>query len=78
MLTLVNDLDTPHVAKVLVGVKKEPLKEYLGSFPETQRKAVRAVALDMCDTFYAAIADVIPESFDKIVYDRFHVHAARL
>ena len=73
VLTLVNDLDTPRVTKVLVGVKKEQLKEYIGSFPEPQRKAVRAVALDMCDTFYAAIADVIPESFNKIVYDRFHV-----
>lgn len=73
VLTLVNDLDTPRVAKVLVGVKKEPLKEYLGSFPEPQRESVRAVALDMCDTFYAAIAEVIPESWNKIVYDRFHV-----
>ena len=72
MLTLVNDLDTPHVTKVLVGVKKEPLKEYIGSFPETQRKAVRAVALDMCDTFYAAIADVIPESFAKVCHDHFN------
>ena len=27
----------------------------------------------MCDTFYAAIVGVIPESWSKIVYDRFYV-----
>jgi transposase len=27
----------------------------------------------MCDTFYAAVAETIPEAAQKIVYDRFHV-----
>lgn len=73
VLTLVNDLDTPRVTKVLVGAKKEPLTEYLGSFPAPQREAVVAVAIDMSDTFYGAIAATIPGAVDKIVYDRFHV-----
>jgi transposase len=73
MLTLVNDLDILRVTKVLTGVKKEPLKDYLGCFPESQREFVRAVALDLCDTSYPAIAEVIPESWSKIVYDRIHV-----
>ena len=42
-------------------------------YPEEIRKQVSAVALDMCDTFYAAVAETIPEATDKIVYDRFHV-----
>jgi transposase len=73
VLTLVNDLDKPRVTKVLYGAKKEPLREYIASFPEEQREAVRAVAIDMSDTFYGAIAATIPGAADKIVYDRFHV-----
>ena len=73
VLTLVNDLSQGCVIQVLSGKKREPLKEYLESFPEEQRQQVRAVALDMCDTFYAAVAAAIPEAADKIVYDRFHV-----
>jgi transposase len=73
VLTLVNDLAHGCVDKVLPGKKKEPLKQHLDSFPLEQREQVRAVAIDMCDTFYAAIAETIPEATDKIVYDRFHV-----
>jgi transposase len=73
VLTLVNDLEKRRVYKVLVGAKKEPLKEYLGSFPEAQREAVVAVAIDMSDTFYGGVAETIPDSAPKIVYDRFHV-----
>ena len=73
VLTLVNDLDKRRVYKVLVGAKKDPLKEYLGSFPAAEREAVVAVAIDMSDTFYGAVAATIPDSADKIVYDRFHV-----
>jgi transposase len=73
IVTLVNDIARGCVTKVLPGKKKEPLKEYLASFPLEQREQVRAVALDMCDTFYAAVAATIPEATDKIVYDRFHV-----
>lgn len=73
VLTLVNDLAHGCVAQVLPGKKKEPLKEYLSFFSQEQREQVTAVALDMCDTFYAAVAETIPEATDKIVYDRFHV-----
>lgn len=73
VLTLVNDLGRGCVSKVILGRKKEPLKQYLCTFPVQQREQVRAVALDMCDTFYAAVAEAIPEASDKIVYDRFHV-----
>lgn len=73
VLTLVNDLSAPRVKKVLLGAKKEPLADYLRSFPEPQREAVVAVAMDMSDTFYGAVAATIPDSCDKIVYDRFHV-----
>lgn len=73
VLTLVNDIAIGCVTKVLPGKKKEPLKEYLGSFPKEQREQVSAVALDMCETFYAAVAKAIPKATDKIVYDRFHV-----
>jgi transposase len=73
VLTLVNDVGKKRVKKILVGKTKAPLKEYLESFPETQREAVQAVAMDLCDTFYGAVAATIPNSADKIVYDRFHV-----
>lgn len=73
VLTLVNDIARGCVTKVLPGKKKEPLKEYLDSFPLEQRAQVCAVALDIGDTFYAAVAEPIPEATDKFVYDRFHV-----
>lgn len=73
VLTLVNDLSKRRLFHVLPGKKKEPLKEYFLSFSEEQREQVCAVALDMCDTFYAAVAATIPEAAQKIVYDRFHV-----
>jgi transposase len=73
VLTLVNDVDGRRVLQVIVEAKKEPLQQYLGSYPEAQRKAVKAVAIDMSDTFYGAVAATIPDSADKIVYDRFHV-----
>lgn len=67
VLTLVNELDGKRVYKVLVGAKKEPLKEYIGSFHLAQREAVTAVAMDLSDTFYGAVAATIPDSLDKIV-----------
>jgi transposase len=73
VLTLVNNVAEGSVYKVIVGVKKDPLADYLMSFPETEREAVKAVAIDMSDTFYGAVAKAIPNSADKIVYDRFHV-----
>ena len=73
VLTLVNDLSRDRVLHIIEGAKKEPLKDYLKSFPEAQREAVQAVAIDMSDTFYGAVASAIPEAVDKIVYDRFHV-----
>lgn len=73
VLTLVNNLAKRSVYHVIVGVKKDPLASYLGSFPETEREAVQAVAIDLSDTFYGAVAKAIPDSADKIVYDRFHV-----
>lgn len=73
VLTLVNDVGKKRVKKILVGKTKAPLKEYLESYPEAERQAVQAVAMDLCDTFYGAVAATIPDSADKIVYDRFHV-----
>jgi transposase len=73
VLTLVNNVDKRRVHQVLAGAKKLPLQEYLESYPEEQREAVEAVAMDMSDTFYGAVAATIPDSADKIVYDRFHV-----
>jgi len=58
------------------GIPTEGSSEYsVGSGQSRGNRAPvePAVALDLCDTFYAAIAEVIPESWNKIVYDRFHV-----
>ena len=47
VLTLVNDLGRGCVSKVLLGREKEPLTEYLCSFPLQQREQIHAVALDI-------------------------------
>ena len=74
MLTLVNDPEHSACGQGAgwsqEGATKGVSWELSGT---TEGESVRAVALDMCDTFYAAIAEVIPESWNKIVYDRFHV-----
>ncbi|MFQ5561523.1 MAG: ISL3 family transposase [Nitrospinota bacterium] len=71
--TLVYNIDAGTVEYVCDNRKQESLESYYKQFKEQERKAVKAVAMDMWDPYIAATRAFIPHANKKIVFDRFHV-----
>lgn len=71
--TLVCDLRRGTVEYVMEDRSQDSLESYYRQFDEKDRKAVKAVAMDMWDPYIAATRRLVPEAQDKIVYDRYHV-----
>ncbi len=73
-LTVVLDFLTGRV--VFVGKKRKvkTLKRFFNQLSISQRKKIKAVAMDMWDPFIKAVRDKLPNA--KIVFDLFHVVAS--
>lgn len=71
--TLVNDLDTGHVLYVGEDRRETSLDGFWAMLTDEQLEAMEGVAIDMSAPYENAIRAHVPESQDKIVYDKFHV-----
>lgn len=71
--TLVCDLRRGTVEFVTDDKTQESLERYYSQFTVQELAQVKAVAMDMCDSYIAATRAFIPEAADKIVFDKFHV-----
>lgn len=71
--TLVCDHDRGTVEFVADHNKQESLEQYYRQFTDEEKASVTVVTMDMWDPFIAATRNHIPESENKIVFDRFHV-----
>jgi transposase len=72
-ISLLNDLDGKRVWEVAIG-RNEAAAEWLwDSLPESQRKKVEAVAMDMAKPFQKVTAKMVPQA--AIVHDKYHIVA---
>jgi len=70
-VSVMTDLEESRVLEVVEDRTQEAADKLWKSLPETQRKEVRAVAMDMWKPFMASAKEHVPEA--EIVHDRFHV-----
>ena len=73
-LTIVLDFDTGRVLFVGKKRKAKTLKRFFNQLSISQRKKIKAVAMDMWDPFIKAVRDKLPNA--RIVFDLFHVVAS--
>ncbi|HKV45292.1 MAG TPA: ISL3 family transposase [bacterium] len=71
--TVVCDLERSTVEFVAEDRKTESLAAYYEQLADTQKAAVRAVAMDMWDPYIGATREDLPDGEARIVYDRFHI-----
>lgn len=69
--TVLYDLENKSVLDVSKDRKEESLDKLLSPLPDTTKKRVKAVAVDMWKPFKSSIEKNLPIA--KIVYDKFHV-----
>lgn len=74
-VTVVNDLNRSRVLFVAVGRRKASLEGFWETLSKEQLAAVEAVAMDMWDPYVASTREHLPESDQKIVYDKYHIAA---
>ena len=74
-VTIVNDLEGDRVLWVGDHRREATLREFWESRPVEERRAVRAVVMDMWDPYIAATRSSVPHGLSKIVFDRYHVVA---
>ena len=72
-MTLVCDLEGSTIEHVAPERKRASLESYFQQFTETERSAVKAVAMDMWGPYEDAVRAQIPGAEDKIVFDLFHI-----
>lgn len=70
-MTLVYDLDSGQLVWVHPGRTADVLSQFLKMLPETTKKGVLAVAMDMAPAYQKAVRENLPNA--DIVFDRFHV-----
>ena len=59
------------VIAVLTDRRKETVKQFLESIPESLKKTVHSVCTDMCDSFVQSACEIFGERV--VVIDRYHV-----
>jgi transposase len=74
-VTVINDLEGDRVLWVGDHRREATLREFWESRPIEERRALRAVVMDMWDPYIAATRDGVPHGLSKIVFDRYHVVA---
>lgn len=70
--TIVCDLERRRVVWVGIGRDSAQLASFLSSLTPQERDALAAIATDMWPAYQRAIADLIPNGLDRVVYDKFH------
>lgn len=74
-VTVINDLEGDRVLWVGDHRRETTLREFWESRPLKERRALRAVVMDMWDPYIAATRNGVPHGLSKIVFDRYHVVA---
>lgn len=72
-LTVVSNLDTGTVEYLADERRQASLDGFFAQFSEEQRQRIEAVAMDMWQPYIASVRAHLPNSDEKIVFDRFHV-----
>ena len=73
-ISVLTDLGGRRVLDVKPGATKEIVKSLIEeTLSESQRQAVKAVAMDRSGTFKAAVTEALPQA--KIVFDSYHLAA---
>jgi transposase len=62
-----------NVVHVADGRKSEVVEKYLEAFTESERAAVKTVAMDMWQGYITPIQRLIPGAEKKICFDKFHM-----
>ena len=71
--TVVCDLERSTVEFVAAERETASLAAYYASLTDDQRKAIKAVAMDMWEPYIRATRDGLPDGEHKPVFDRFHI-----
>jgi transposase len=72
-LTLVNDLSGSRVLYVAEDREQKSLDGFWPTLTEKQRDGIAAVAMDMWDPYVNSVQEHLPESTNKIVFDKYHI-----
>jgi len=72
-LTVVTDLEQPHVLYVGEGRTRECLHGFYTRFSEEELAQVEVVAMDMCRPYIEETKACVPDAEQKIAFDKFHV-----
>lgn len=72
-LTLVYDLEAATVEHIEDDRRKESLDGYFSLLPSQQRAKIEAIATDIWHPYLASIREHVPESEEKLVFDRYHL-----
>lgn len=72
-LTLVNDLSRSRVLYVAEDREQNSLDGFWPTLTEKQRDGIEAVAMDMWDPYVNSVQEYLPESANKIVFDKYHI-----
>jgi transposase len=72
-LTLVNDLSGSRVLYVAEDREQKSLDGFWPTLTEEQRDGISAVAMDMWDPYVNSVHEHLPESANKIVFDKYHI-----
>jgi transposase len=70
-VSVLTDLDQSRALEVIPGTTEESATELWKSLPESQRKQIKAIAMDMWPAFIQAAEQMVPKAY--IVLDKFHV-----
>jgi transposase len=72
-LTLVYDLDRVKVENIEDDRRKESLDAYFSRLTPRQKAKIEAIATDIWDPYLASIREHVPQSEEKLVFDRYHL-----
>jgi transposase len=72
-LTLVYDLEAATVEHIEDDRRKESLDGYFSLLRPRQRAKIEAIATDIWDPYLASIREHVPQSEEKLVFDRYHL-----
>lgn len=71
-VSIITDIDRRRVVEVLENRLKDTVIAYLRGLPESVRRSLRYVSIDMWEGYYQAVVEALPKRV-KVVVDRFHV-----
>jgi transposase len=72
-VTVVSDLDDGRVLYVADNRKRECLDAFWAQLTDEQLNALKAVAMDMWKPYISSTEKHVPNAWEKIVFDKFHV-----